>query len=285
MKLPFTLVLFLIGSLLISSCNKGPTGGIPFYLKMDSAVVMPFRIIGANTSTQGIKDVQVEAGASNLGTYELPCNFPILLKDSVFFVVTPVVWPDGQSGTPTVYPMLNPDVFTLAATSGNVYTHKPVFTYKEADSVMFNEDFEITSEYNSNMVRTTDSAKYGHSCGKITVGPYDSSVIACQQAYYGRSAPYPLTAGNEIWVELDYKSDVPLWSGIIEHFSSGATDTVQLLFLLPQTNWTKEYVKISQVVGQSGASTYNLFFQALNPSGFAGGSAYLDNIRLIHLVN
>ena len=32
-----------------------------------------------------------------------------------------------------------------------------------------------------------------------------------------------------------------------------------------------------------GASTFNLYFQALNPSGFAGGSVYLDNIRLVYM--
>jgi hypothetical protein len=285
MKLPVTLVVVLIAFLLASSCNKGPTGGIPFYLKMDTAVVTAPPHVSASSNTQGIQDVWVTAGSGNLGAYELPCQFPVLLGDSVLFVVSPGVWESGQSGSPVVYPLMNPDVFTLGATPGKIYTHVPTFTYKAGDTIMFNEDFEVSSDYNSNMTRTSDSAKYGHSCGRITVGPNDSSVTACQQAYLGGAAPYPLTPGQEIWVELDYKANVPLWSGIIAHFNDGSTDSIQLLLLLPQSNWTKVYLKLSETVGNEGAVNYNLFFQGVNPSGFAGGSAYLDNIRLIHLLN
>jgi len=285
MKLPVTFVVVLIAFLLAGSCNKGPTGGIPFYLKMDTAVIIAPPHVSASSNTQEIEDVWVTAGPNNLGAYELPCLFPVLMGDSVQFVVKPGVWLSGQSGSPVVYPMMNPDVFTIAATPGKTYTHIPTFTYKAADSITFNEDFEVSSDYNSNMIRTSDSVKYGHGCGRITVGPNDSAVTACQQAYLGGAAPYPLTPGQEIWVEMDYKSDIPFWSGAIAHFSDGSTDSIPLLLILPQANWTKVYIKLSETVGSEGALTYNLFFQGLNPSGFAGGSAYLDNIRLIHLLN
>lgn len=285
MKLPFTLTLLFISFLFISSCNKGPTGGIPFYLQMDTAVVAPPHYVSASSNSQDIKDVWVTAGSSNLGAYALPCNFPVLLYDSVFFVVSPGVWETGQSGNPVIYPLMNPDVFTMYAKSGQVYTHVPKFTYKAADTVVFNEDFELGSDYNANMVRTKDSTKYGLYCGSITVGPNDSSVTACQQVYEGRATPYPLTSGNEIWVELDYKSTVPFNFGVLPSFADGTVDTIGIVYYLPQANWTKEYIKLSELVGQEGAVSYSLYFQALNPYGFAGGSVYVDNIRLIHLQN
>ena len=283
MKLPFTLAAFVFTLLLISSCNKGPTGGIPFYLSMDTAVVAPFRNITAPTNSQDIKDMWVTAGTANLGAYELPCLFPILQQDSVFIVINPGVWQTGQPGTPVVYPLMNPNTFTLAATPGKVYPHVPSFTYKAGDTVLFNEDFELTSEYDNNMVRTQDSVKYGRYCGKITVGPADSSVTSYQIAANGRSTPYVLTPGKEIWVELDYKSDVPFYFGVIPHFTDGSTANISVVFYLPQANWTKEYIKLSELVGQEGAYSYNLYFQGLNPSGFAGGSLYIDNVRLIYL--
>ena len=251
---------------------------------MDSAVVSPFRIITGSSNTQGIKDVWPTAGAANLGAYELPCNFPVLQKDSVFIVISPGIWVTGQPGTPLIYPLMNPDIFTLYATPGKVYTHVPTFSYKEGDTVLFNEDFEgASTDYNTGMVWTKDSVKYGTHCGKITVGPNDSSVFACQVAYNGHAAPYTLTAGKEIWVELDYKGDVPFNFGVIPHFYDGSTDTLGVVFYLPQANWTKEYIKLTALIGQEGAYSYSLYFQALNPSGFAGGSVYLDNVRLIFL--
>lgn len=286
MRLTITLTLLFFTALFIDSCNKGPTGGIPFYMKMDTAVVTAMHGVSASSNTQGIQDVWVEEGSTNIGAYELPCYFPVLDHDSVYFVVSPGVWQSAQNTNPVIYPFLNPDIFTMYATPGNKYSHVPTFTYKSAAQLQFNEDFEITGDYNSNMTKTMDSARYGRYCGKITVGPNDSSVVACQQAASGGvpGCPYALTSGQEIWVELDYKSDVPFWSGIIAHFnSSGATDTIQVLFLLPTSTWTKEYIKLSETIGNEGADTYNLYFQGLNPSGNAGGSVYLDNIRLIHM--
>jgi hypothetical protein len=290
MRFTFTLLLLFITCLFIASCNKGPTGGIPFYLKMDTAVIVAPRGVPAGSNTQGIQDVWVEEGANNIGAYELPCNFPVLDHDSVRFVMNPGIWPSGQSTNPVAYPLMNPDVFTMEAVPGKQYTHVPTFTYKAADSLQFNEDFELGSDYNTNMVTTGDSVKYGRFCGKITVGPNDSSVIACQQhasgGIGGNVCPYPLRPGQLIWLELDYESDVPFWSGIIESFSSGASDTVQVVLLLPSqpyNTWSKQYIDLSAIVGNSGASNFSLFFQGLNPSGNAGGNVYLDNIRLIHL--
>ena len=286
MKFTITLSLFLIACFFISSCNKGPTGGIPFYLRMDTAVVTAPLHVSASSNTQAIQDVWVEDGANNMGAYELPCNFPVLDKDSVRFVINPGVWQSSESTNPVIYPLMNPDVFTLYAVSGSQYRHVPTFTYKGAASVLFNEDFELGMDYNSSMTRFRDSAKYGNYCGKITVGPTDSSVVAVQQHASqgtGSICPYALVPGQEIWVELDYKSDVPFWTGIIANFSSGSTQTIPVLFLLPTQTWTKEYIKLTATVGQADANTFNLYFEADNPSGFGGGSVYLDNIRLIHM--
>ena len=286
MKFIITPALLFIACLFIGSCNKGPTGGIPFYLKMDTAVVVPPQGVSAGSNTQSIQDVWVEESANNIGAYELPCNFPVLDQNPVYFVISPGIWQSAQSTNPVIYPFMSPDTFTLAAIPGKKYTHVPTFKYKPAARVLFNEDFELGMDYNGNMVKTSDSAKYGSWCGKITVGPNDSSVLACQQSASGGQGgpcPYTLTPGQEIWVELDYRSDVPFWSGMIAHYSSGGTDTIQMLFLLPSTAWRKEYIKLSVTVGNEGASTYNLYFQGLNPSGYGGGSVYLDNIRLIHM--
>jgi hypothetical protein len=290
MRLIITLSLLSAVVVFAGSCNKGPTAGIPFYMKMDTAVVInPHSNFSASSNTQGIQDVWVQEGANNIGAYELPCNFPVLDDDSVHFVVQAGIWESAQSTNPIIYPFMNPDIFTMYATPGKQYSHVPTFSYKSVTVFQFNEDFETGGgDYGSNMPRSRDSVKYGLYCGKMTVGPNDSSVTACQATASGGTtgstiAPYTLTSGQEIWIELDYKSDVPFWSGIIAHFTaSGATDTIQVLFLLPTTTWTKEYINISSTVGNEGANTYNLYFQALNPSGFAGGSVYLDNIRLLH---
>jgi hypothetical protein len=272
----FTLILF------SGSCNKGPNGGIPFYMKMDTAVVSD-PTVQASDNTQFITDVWTEVGSSNLGAYELPCNFPVLQSDSVHFVIQAGVWQTGQPNAPVPYPLMQPDIFTIYAKPGEVYTHVPHFSYKSGTVRTFLEDFQGAGhDFDSITICRDTNARYGGACGVITVTASDSSVTATQVAG-SNPFPYPLTVGDEVWLELDYKCDVPFYVGINCIFNNGSTTPVAPLFVLPSSKWNKLYVKFSEIVGQEQANSYAVFFQAVNISGNAGGHVYLDNIKLLHL--
>ena len=252
-------------------------------MAMDTAVVSD-PTVQPSDNTQFIADVWVEAEAGTLGGYELPCNFPVLLKDSVHFVISPMVWTSGQPTNPFIYPMMNPDIFTIYATPASKYTHVPHFTYKTGVTRTFLEDFQGAGhDFDSITVCRDTNARYGGACGRITVSATDSNVIATQVS--GTSPfPYALTVGQEVWLELDYKCDVPFWVGLDCNFTSaGYSAQESVLLVLPSSTWKKIYVSFSQVVGSQQANNYNVFFQALNPTGNSGGNVYLDNIKLLHL--
>ncbi len=265
-----------VGALLLlfafSGCNKQPNGGVPIYMRIDSVRVK----IGAGQGqaiAHNVTDIWVEANTDNVGAYSLPRNFPVLQAGDVRFVLSAGVKESGQSGVRVIYPFYTTDTFTLTdAVPGMQYSHTPVFTYVEAATFTFNDDF------NSGSVFTGDSIVYlngNNRCATLTVTAADSAKTMLATAT-------PLPAGQEIWLEFDYKAEVPFYVGFYGNFTGLAPIRAPVLFLNPKEEWNHSYVKLSNYVGEAKAETYNIFFEALRPFGSPGGTVYIDNVKLVH---
>jgi hypothetical protein len=228
-------------------------------------------------NTQNISDVWVEANSSNLGAYELPANFPVLLSGRTSFVVSPGIWVGGQSEVRDIYPFYEPDTFTIDAVPGQKYSHIPKFTYKTGISFAYIDNFETGNNFSNLTVSNDTNLKYGLDYGRITVTTADSDVIAQQKS----STAFTLPNGQEIWLELDYKADVPFWVGFVGNYSS-SQQAVPIELVLQKSYWNKIYIKFSNAVGSSPANSYMLYFEAVKPVGSSAGSVYLDNIKLVH---
>lgn len=263
----------------LSSC-KTPNDGIPFYMQCDSVTVVTSIADSQGVNSKNISDVWVEANTDNLGAYELPCNFPVLQENTVRFVLSAGVHQSGQAGVRVIYPMYSVDTFSISATRAGRYSHTPVFKYKNGVRYTFlPEDFEIGNAFNGVTLATDTNVKFGNRCAVITVSPADSSVTSSQ------TQKYDWVEGNEIWLEVDYKCEVPFWVGYFGNYSNGQVARTNILFVNTKPTWNKLYVKLSESVASVRADSYNLFFEGLCPSGTAGGKVYLDNIKLLQLQN
>jgi hypothetical protein len=289
-KFFYTLPLLPLIAVTQYSCKHLPDSGVPVYLKVDTTNVLTSIAQGPNS--QAISDVWVQTTsqpATNLGAYQVPVTFPVLQDSTVSFLMNAGVFESGQSNIRDVYPFFSADTFTIYhAVPGKTYTHTPVFKYLPSAylGAFAVETFENGSgmDYDSLLKYANPSiVKYGMYCGKITVSPTDSSVTVTQSTL---KPVYALPAGQEVWEEFDYQCTVPFWVGINGYYlTSGnisSVDYEQVLFLTPNPQWTHVYVKLSQLVAQVNANFYRLTFQALNPSGNAGGSVYLDNIKIVY---
>lgn len=257
------------------ACKPMPNDGVPFFLKVDTVFVVDST--GTDTLSERITDIWAETKSTNLGAFERPCSIPVLEEGAVSFILTPGIYQSGQSAVRVNYPFYAPDTFTLQAERGQMYTRKPVFRYIKATKVAFADNFEIGNNF-TDMGISNDSAHYGTRCGTITVTAVDSNKMAYQ------TTNIPLTAGQEIWLEVDYKSDVPFWVGYQGHYpGSTVVSTNQVLFVNARSSWNKLYVKLSESVAASLASTYSIYFEALRPYGSNGGTVYIDNVKLLTL--
>lgn len=270
MKFFITLFLFAAVVSLSPSCNKMPNGGVPFYMRMDSAATS-----SPSAGENGIKDVWVEANSTNLGAYEMPCNYPVLASGNVRFVVSAGIYESGQSNTRVIYPFYQPDTFSINALNATQYNHHPVFTYKTGAKFPFvTETFSVASGFGTNMQRIDT---LGISFGRITAIA-DSNVEAAQLNTYA------LPFDRDVWLEFDYKCEVPFYTGFYGSFVSGASVVrFPVLFLTPRSTWTKMYLKLADQINAVRADKYNLFFEALRPYGSSGGSVCIDNVKLVYL--
>ena len=254
-----------------------PNDGVPVYMKMDSVQVLT--LISQGVGSQNITDVWVEANSDNVGAYELPCNFPVLQENDIRFVVSAGIKESGQSGVRVIYPFYAADTFSIVGTRGQQYSHHPVFKYVNGAQFSFAEDFNFSNPFTgSSLVNdgNVDPVYGGTRCIKMSVNATDSS------KEISHVTKYDLPEGQEIWLELDYKSEVPFYVGFYGTFNSGSIVRVPVLFVTAQPEWHKVYVKFSNYVGNLRADTYNVYFEALRPYGSSGGSVYIDNVKLVH---
>jgi hypothetical protein len=260
------------------SCTQNPNGGIPFYMRIDSAaLVTNYATQGANT--QNITDVWVQAGTANLGAYQMPCNFPVLQQNNVFFIVNAGIEVSGLLAYREPYPFYQIDTFTINATPGNKYSHKPVFRYSPAAIFTFTPiDFQFNVPFDSMTACTDTNAIYGHRCGQITVtAAGDSNVLSIQ------STSYAIPTGREVWMEVDYKCDVPFNIGFFANYSNGnGSIAYPEMYVFAQPKWTKLYISFTDDLSSAAADSYNIYFEGLRPLGSPGGHVYVDNVKLIH---
>lgn len=276
--LPVALIFF---AALLPSCKPMPNDGVPFYLKIDSVS------LSTNPNTQGdnthnITDLWAEANNTNLGAYELPCNFPVLEENDVRITLSAGVEQSGQAGIRVIYPFYQIDTFTLNAVRAQTYTHTPVFTYKAGTTFAFIDNFETSNNFTNLPLATqaTDSTViYGSRCGKLTVTASDSNELALQ------TPAIDLPEGEEIWLEVDYKADVPFWVGYYGYFNGSAAPSVNpYLFVSAKSKWSKLYIKLSESLAAIRADRYSIYFEALRPYGTNGGNVYIDNVKVLHIL-
>lgn len=272
MRFLFTSALFSLLVYLLSSCKPMPNDGIPFYLRIDSVSV-------AGGNTHHITDVWAEANATQLGAYELPCNFPVLEENEVRMVLNAGIEESGRQDARVNYPFYLADTFTLTAVRGEKYSRSPVFQYKSGAQFAVNENFEAGngfSGFNRITIPLDTNILYGNACGKVSVSAIDSNREAKQ------INAVTLPAGQEVWLEVDYKCEVPFYIGFYANYTGTSSLRTEVLFVTAHPTWNKLYVKLSYLIGTYRADSYQFYFEALRPYGSIGGSVYVDNVKVVH---
>lgn len=256
-------------------CRPMPSDGVPFYLRIDSTTVTTLDSQGVNT--QRITDVWVETISTNLGVYELPAQFPVLEEGAVRMLISPGIYQSGQQGIRVIYPMYQPDTVVLQVNRAEIYTHVPNFRYKNGCRFPFKpEDFEFGNNFSGMDIAVDTNVLYGTRCGRLTVTAADSNKLGSQ------ATKFTVPVGSEVWLEADYKTDVPFWIGYYASFGT-AVSRVPVILITKKGGWNKIYLKLSESFGAAQADQYNLFFESLRPEGTEGGSTYIDNVKLIYL--
>ncbi|MBR1517792.1 MAG: hypothetical protein IJ620_06610 [Bacteroidales bacterium] len=282
----------------------------PAFLHLDSLVVQQQGVGAPSTDagwyTSDIDAVQLVAyfqgdGAeTNLGTFQLPCEVPVLREGTVDYLrVVPVVKQNGIALTRIEYPyyadttlrnltlVANQTTYigTLDGSTGRHYL--PIY-YKPLsliDQLVF-EPFEplaTTIAFDTSIAgvewidNDPDNAFTGSGYLKITTPADDYNVLLPLKD--------PLTVSDPtkiIYLEMDYRTDVHLRIGINSAYTSGGTaSTAWAITLYPRSQWGKIYINLGKLWAQfNHYPEFRLLISTLNTDG-KGGETLIDNLKII----
>lgn len=273
-KIAFILLIIGLFELIsITGCKKMPNDGVPIYVLFDSTRV-DITDPKQGTAHQKILDVWVEAGAENRGAYELPRAIPILQSGKVRVLTFAGIADNGDDDIRVKYPFLRIDTFTLYdPILGDTVAHNSVYRYYD-DIDFWTEGFEVSSKFTNVNIAANNGAE-GNAGGQIMF-QNDTTAYAYQ------TNPYTIHLGGkgDVYVELEYKFDIPVEVGM-KATKNGSTTDLPLMVINEKANWNKIYLNFSYLVGYNQADTYQLYFKSTKDKT-ASPTLLVDNIKILN---
>lgn len=261
----------------------------PAYVSIESVRVKNPE--GNSFSTHAVVDLWTYLDGTNLGIYPYPSHIACLPEDNhatLSFVAG--IRENGIASYVSTYPMLNPIELEMDLFPGENYPLDLTFTYRSDALLRLDQGFETSISLfdfdadelpETNLVKVTEKSKSGNASGKIIVPDSLEFVeVASSEAFIGIP-----TDGSSVFLELDYLSEADLFVGVIG-YQDEAAETQPLksyyLGLLPNEEWDKIYVNLSEVLFTSELKAYRLLFRVENNGSGGEEVTYLDNLKLLH---
>jgi hypothetical protein len=281
---------FLAFILLFVSCNVfDQAEDQPAYVSIQSVRVEDPE--GNSFSSHAVLDLWSYLDAKNLGVYPYPSHIACLPENersNLSFVGG--IRENGIASSVSIYPMLNPIEMEIELLPGENYPLDLSFNYRSDvilrldqgfESAVSLFDFDADEMAETEMIKVTEKSKSGNASGKIVVPDSLEFVeVASSEAFIGIP-----TDGRSVYLELDYLSEADLFIGVIG-YQDEAAETQPLksyyLGLLPNEEWEKIYVNLTEVMFTSKLKAYRILFRAENNGSGVDEATYLDNLKLLH---
>lgn len=228
-----------------------------------------------------------------LGMFELPAAIPVLAEGTQILSIDPVIKANGNSFYLQPYPFYERYFGTVDFVPGEDVVVEPVTRYVSNAKFDFVEGFEggqqvfdldLDGNDSTFVAISKDDVREGQFSGKISLDTARFYMSAATTAYFKLGEP---TTGR-IFLEVDYKTDVPIEFGLIAVQNSGGLVPNFEFIVLAKNEWNKIYFDLTELVRTAnGVDNFHIAFQTyipLNNGQFTldKASVYLDNIKLIH---
>ena len=287
-KIFYTLII-----LVIVSCEKETSEGIPSYIKINNITVIDTtdNYSATDTSrTKNISDVWVSINGVNQGIYELPANFPVLNNGNVEVRIYAGIKDNGISAQRVSYPFYYSHLENTKLTPDSTTIINPIVGIKENIDGQF-DDFDESFSFNY------DSCCFEKIDANIN-GPYQNygslilkdSIFTTEIKYKDQTQSFDdlPQAGSPTYFELDYRNNTRFLVGAYINYSNGPTIEKSLLWVSPKDNWNKIYINLTETVAESiaaGAKDFSVFIKMERDFTLEKNELIFDNIRIIHYTN
>ncbi len=275
--------------LLLNSCDVQPAPEVA-YLTVDTLTVAPNTNQG--TASSRLTTLWIEQDGEQMGAFTPPCTIPVFARDNTTIRLIPGINLNGSYAQRNQYEMLslNSVAWDLVPRSTkNVTSARTTFEYNTAYTIEVLEDFDdvglnyvhtIKSDTTLQLTSALDEAlnidgEWPNKSGKYVLPPTTRGEFKTLQAF-----DLPKYGAN-VWMEIDYKTDVALTFGI---FANEPLQSIQapVVTLFPNDQWNKVYINlVTEVSAYPAAQDYHLFFGSINTSQDTT-TTYIDNIKLLY---
>lgn len=282
-----SLFLFFVLAVMSSSCELiNPEEEIPAFLYIE-----PFSFTAEpnahGSASASITEVWVTVNGDFLGAYPLPASVPVLASGMANVRLEAGIHDNGIRATPNIYPFYEAFVRDIELAPNETDTLQPAISYRSNARFAFIEDFENGSnvfteqiEGQNGLTFTNDVIFEGNQSGVITLTQTDNLIqLGTAQIYAGLTDNSPL-----IYLEMDYRSDVPVTWGVQGFNSTGPGSPIFQPGFRERSDWNKIYFDLSLLVLEGNFSGHRVVLEAAIPVGSSTEEAkvYLDNIKLVH---
>jgi hypothetical protein len=268
---------YLLIILILSSCQKEESDGIPTYIKVESIY------LDGNDSTLNITDAWIYMNGQLQGAYELPAKFPVLEQGNTNIKVYAGIKNNGIASDRVIYPFYSADTMNKLLTVNSTTEIMPTVNIKENIDGQF-DDFDNGYSFNYDTCFQVLSGGPFGKYGSLSLS--DSSSILLTEINY---KDFPLSfdnvpqQGSPTYMELDYKNNTSFLVGMYINFPNSPTLEKGLLWINPKEDWHKIYIDLTQTVSEAiGAETFSIFIKMQRNSILNENRLDFDNIRIIH---
>jgi len=288
----------LVFGMLFTACDR-ETEAIPAYLHIDSFELLPTDPSKHGSVSQKITHVQLfmfdstENKSISLGNFELPATIPVLNQGDFSLNVDPVIKANGNSFYLQAYPFYKRYSNPIQLTPNADVTVNPTTTYRDEAVFEFIEDFEHNGVLfsqdrdldDSTSLEISDQGVFeGDYSGLVTLNPEHPVIVAQTTELY----TIDKATSGKVFMELNYKTDVPLEFGLVQVQDDGTEGDINFEFVVvAKQDWNKIYFDMTDLVQTNPTSRFAIIFRGgipLENGKYTLDKAEIrfDNIKLVH---
>lgn len=282
----YSIPVFLLAILFfIPSCDIiNPEEEVPSYIE-----ILPFEYTGTDGSNSAkLTDAWLYVGGDFIGAFDLPKTIPVLYAGEQEILIDPGVEENGISALPIIYPFYDRYTVPVDLVPGEITTIQPQTSYdSDRSDIIFSEYFNGGSnKFNTDVSNTDEDVKEGDRSGLISLDKEDKPAITAKTVVI---EVFP-NEGFTGYLELDYKTDVPIFIGMEGYTNLGDLVFNELTYgLNANDDWNKVYFNLSDqfnLLNQNNADFYQLKIAAQIPieNGeftLENAEIRLDNLKLV----
>ena len=284
-------------SLALPGCDK-EVEPIPAYLHIEQ-----FQIEATNPSVHGSISEKIThariflvdkiTGESHaLGVVTLPATIPSLTTGEQEINIDPMIKANGNTLFLEIYPFYNRFKQTINLVPNEETTVSPVTSYVDNAVFEFVEDFEgpghlfeVDRDDNpaTAIVLSQDDVFEGEYSGKITLDSANNVIVAASNYLY----TLPYSDVGKVFMEVNYKTDVPLEFGVLNIDGAGNEYPNFEFVVLAKNEWNKIYFDMTDIISTASFNRFVFVMRAGIPYDngkptLNKAEIFLDNIKLIH---